>query len=222
MRNHRNQITPAGVMFIPDYVLTALERSGLSLEALASKYLLDDNCTQLNSIKDSIKNKISTSDIADIILFNEIYYKYLFNTNSIWEDVIRLKNTKGDDELQTGYSENPAYMYIYSMFESISNIWDIKNRNQYNNDLLNIYKNNNIEYNNILMSDNNQKLFRLEEYNNLVFVIIQDGFTNPVIYNDSDFVKQFSIRLMDYMFKRLGERPIFESRFFQMFIGLEK
>jgi len=208
---NNNELETSGLIFIPDYALNGLKRCGITLETL-SMYGYGTERTVGEEIVDACINKLvngmSHKDLKDIVALDVLLQGFYFGAARYYSHTNEYNSTS---RVVNNILREANYK---------ANGWGATHDGEYA--VMNIYTNINIDHNSILMSGNiKNELFTLETYNNTVYCIIHDGFINPLVRNDLEFKKQFSILLMDYMFKRLGDKVVLKSRLFRKFMRLE-
>lgn len=193
-----------GVIFIPDYVLLALEANKVSLKDIDSGILYSHDGDFANDkfklLADNLKN-VSATDLEDIININNILLRVLLNT--------------GYGVLDSNI--NTLINVVSDLQYDKENTYEIDAKKKY--DLLNIYFNKDIPNDDILMSEDKNKVFTSVATDNNLFIVLHDGFTNFIVNNDRDVKKKFLNRLMDYMFTKLEKRRVYNSKIFSKFIA---
>lgn len=209
MKKDLYTISKTGIVFVPDYVVGSFERAGIGLEALsihANNYISDVIYTpqETRDVFTAAKEKLSANDVKDFMTCNYLINEFLFKSRF------------------SGFEPNSVSNYILSVIEDT--VWSnkhIKNYDEAKIDLMNLYNNKKINYNDLLVSGNDEnEMFTIKVYNKVVYVIIHDGFTTPISNNDDEFRNQLSIRLLDYMFKSFTEDEVLHTRLFHRFMSL--
>lgn len=190
-----------GVVFIPDYTVTALKASGLTLEAM-NKLVIASNAKDSDGQRlADLLGGISLTDIEDTILVNRILINILFKISYPEITSLALGLIHGLEIAM--YSKKNTYV--------------ISDDKKY--DLLNIYFNKNIDNDSILVSEDKNEVFTLVNTGDTLFVVLHDGFTNFIVNNDTEVQAEFLNSLMDYMFTKLGRERVYNSELFSKFIA---
>lgn len=210
-----------GVVFLPDYTVKAFKNAGITLEEIATlgKMYYTSESREFNTNKnesgkfnfliEKIKNTMSVSDVAEIDIINEFLYETILGAN---------------------YNRDNSIDGTTLFIKSLSNFIKYDSSMAYDNktiinDFINNYTYLEKDIESILVSENNKdEICTYEVQQNTVFVIIHEGFANMVLgtYSSKKLAKQYSIILMDYMFKNLGEDVTMKTPLLRMFMNLHR
>lgn len=175
------------IVFIPDYVYKQLTKLGITSEKLymvASMVTSSDVNNIMNQLAGVLKKGMSTRDIRDIRVMNKVMYKALFNSSLYIPSITALSVLLEICDMATG-----------------EYIDDDNNENE----VINLYANQKIDIETILMSGNNKnELYTCDVMTETLLVIIHDGFTNFILNNDKKTGKKLSEGLLNYYAQRLG------------------
>jgi len=198
-------ITPVDMVFIPDYILTTLQANKItlsSIDSLARSYSETKDSRIVDGFKDSLSNKLSISDLTDILTTNNIVYKALFNMNKY-----RL------DGSTTDFLFNAC---DYAIMDKSSYKWNL---NKEELEVLNIFISDTKEIDSIIVSGDKNEIYSTVITDNTIFVVLHEGFGNILIRNDydkSDILKG----LIDYTIKSFSYERIKNTLMFKQFIRL--
>ena len=211
--------TNASIVFLPDYTVKAFKNAGVTLEEIAvlgNLYYTDQarefstwsiENDKFNFMDTKLKKRMAVSDLVEIAIINNYLYQQL------------LGHTRNRDVRPVGTIDFVNDLSNFSKWGS-GIAFD---KHTVITDFINNYKNLDKDVSSILVSGNKEEaICSYETYENTVFVILHEGFTNLVIGNDNTLVKQFSIKLMDYVFNRLGEDVTLKSSLLRMFMNLHR
>lgn len=206
-----NKHKKVSVVFIPDYIKKTMEARGLTLEMLdkhvGEYYGYHNTMINLDNINKWFKNNMSSNDITDLVLANDIF------TNN----VLRIHNLlyKANNDKNIG-----TLRYLQDELPSLVG-YNIKDTNY--KEFISLYCNPNIDINSIIMSRTNSEENAVwstvvTEYT--IFIILHEGFTNFIVYNIKEFKEVFTSSLVDSIFKMFGEDTVVNSSIFKSFIRL--
>jgi len=178
-----------GVVFIPKYIVDALNNSGLTLDMLDRKF---------NSINKG--NKIINIDelIGDLS-------NYDFKT---WVNLDSYLTYKLFKNIDFRKQDNLSKTIFWSFIPDNNRLSEVETLNLFYSKNLNL----------LLSNVNNEKTYSLEVTDNNIFVVVHSGFTDMVIDNDLKGKKEFLTNLMNKMFDFYGEEEMLQNVFFKSFI----
>ncbi len=206
-----NKHKKVSVVFIPDYIKKTIEARGLTLEML-DKHVGEysgyhNTMINLDNINKWFKNNMSSNDITDLVLANDIF------TNN----VLRIHNLlyKANNDKNIG-----TLRYLQDELPSLVG-YNIKDTNY--KEFIYLYCNPNIDINSIIMSRTNSEenaVWSTVVTEHTIFIILHEGFTNFIVYNIKEFKEVFTSSLVDSIFKMFGEDTVVNSSIFKSFIRL--
>ncbi len=206
-----NKHKKVSVVFIPDYIKKTIEARGLTLEML-DKHVGEysgyhNTMINLDNINKWFKNNMSSNDITDLVLANDIF------TNN----VLRIHNLlyKANNDKNIG-----TLRYLQDELPSLVG-YNIKDTNY--KEFISLYCNPNIDINSIIMSRTNSEenaVWSTVVTEHTIFIILHEGFTNFIVYNIKEFKEVFTSSLVDSIFKMFGEDTVVNSSIFKSFIRL--
>lgn len=206
-----NKHKKVSVVFIPDYIKKTMEARGLTLEMLdkhVGEYSGYHNAMiNLDNINKWFKNNMSSNDITDLVLANDIF------TNN----VLRIHNLlyKANNDKNIG-----TLRYLQDELPSLVG-YNIKDTNY--KEFISLYCNPNIDINSIIMSRTNSEenaVWSTVVTEHTIFIILHEGFTNFIVYNIKEFKEVFTSSLVDSIFKMFREDTVVNSSIFKSFIRL--
>jgi len=198
-------VTPIDIVFIPDYILTTLEANKItlsSIDSLARSYSDTKDHRIMDNFKESISNKLSVTDLTDIVTTNNIVYKALFNMNRYKKD-----GHTSDFLLNAcDYAVMDKSSYSYNL-------------NKEELEVLNILIDPNKEIDTIIVSGDKNEIYSTVVTDNTLFVVLHEGFGNVLIRNDYD--KSTVLKgLIDYTIKSFSYERIKYTNILKQFIRL--
>ncbi len=149
------------------------------------------------------------------------------NLDAVGMDIDELKNNLecGDMKLAVSDMDDMKvanHMVIRNIFTMInSNLFPLYGVYGYIDGDLLIKKE--IDLINLLSISNNQFIntFNLIYSNNTIYVILKEGFSNFIKFNNQDDKEYFIKTLINFMFKHFNSNDVFSSVYFKTFLSLK-
>jgi len=206
-----NKHKKVSVVFIPDYIKKTMEARGLTLEML-DKHVGEysgyhNTMINLDNINKWFKNNMSSNDITDLVLANDIFTNNVLRIHNL---LYKANNDKNIGTLRYLQDELPSLVGY--------NIKDTSYK-----EFISLYCNPNIDINSIIMSRTNSEentVWSTVVTEHTIFIILHEGFTNFIVYNIKEFREVFTSSLVDSIFKMFGEDTVVNSSIFKSFIRL--
>lgn len=199
------------VVFLPNHVYQAITANGTTLEAMDSKLtkaitvaeenkIMVDYQNERSDLNKVLGDKISSYDVDDVYICNDVIYDRIFKVSKFLNYPL--------PKVELG-----RYM-SYGMYSLDKDTY----KDDRINELITYYTNKSIDVNIIMNGNKTHELYRFERTNNMIFVILYDGFMNFISYDIKCFIEYFLNDLLDYMFRTLGERDTMCSVVYRSFI----
>ena len=195
----------ARIVFLPDYMVTTLKANKISLEeidTIANAYIGTKDYSIVNSFKERIANKLSITDLTDMIAINDVVYKSLLKINRYDHD-----------------SDTVAFLRDvceYAIIDKSNYNWNLT---KYELKILNILMCSHDTDDGIIVSGDKNKNYDILTTEHTMFVVLHEGFGNILIGNDEN--KTIVLKdLLDYAIKRFSYDSVKNTSLFKQFIRL--
>jgi len=191
-----NNKKKASVVFVPWYFMKALDASKLGLDVLESRYsYFDGDMASIAKDDDAFKvalSGISLDDMYDLYLANIMFIKRFGATVSDYSEAYGDKNSLLD-----------------KLSKTLVNTEVDKKKEK--------------ELLNILMVDDSTEVspYELKVSNDTVFVILNKGFSDFIIFNDLTREVKFYHDLLNFINLNVSTSAMFESGYFKRFLNLK-
>lgn len=203
-----NKAQKVNVVAIPDYLIISLKANGLTLDHIDSSVgrLTNYDVNKIQVLRDTFKDKLSLSDIADLVVCNNILNENIFRTSEIayrkYED--RLAGTE----------------------DFIKDLEYLVNENGLNEDarknIISLYCDKDKDVDTIILSKDKseiEKICSFVQTDDTLFVVAHSGFTNFIVYG-GEFKKLISKYIIDKLILVYGEDRAVLSNVFKSFLRL--
>jgi len=192
MRDRISRQYSKDVVFLPQHVYNAMRAQGISLDALDTKIATAENEVD---VVNYLNSKLSNMDIQDIYNTKRLIDKYV---------------------LKLPYEHNgKASLFTNLVYGSSTGNYS---KNYPLTELISFYTNSSVDINNVINENKDDVVFSVEYTNNIVFVILLDGFSNFITYKNVKFPDWFLSRLTGYMFRKYSEEDVRNTNFFESIV----
>jgi len=197
------------VVLVPDYLVKTMKSANIALDTLdqhlgnarTQDWMASDaDRNKCSEMTETFRKKFSKNDLHDLIAANEVLYKYII----------------GEGYLDMAYGVN---YFVGDYLKYGLGLWE-KEGEVFIKSFINLYCDNKNK-DTIIMNEDN-KLFNYYITDNTVYVILHDGFTNFIVYNNLEFKNFFIFNLMSCLFKTFGEDTLYAHPLFKSFMNFIK
>lgn len=190
--------------FIPYYLNESMKAVGVTHETFS-----DACCGRVDNPEDVFK-RVPLNDLVDYVVFN---------------DVVMRNNMKlsYDQKVSASFAFNVEHSELANYVEARFNIENPTIRETAAVRLINDMSSNKRDL--PVIENGEEKFFTLFDMTHngkTLHVIVQQGFTDFIKFNDQKFLEELYEEMVDFAFSRLPDTAVFNSIMFKKFIAFKK